>query len=36
MEQSICGLLHYLHFAWKLVKAYVESFTALMENIEVE
>ena len=25
------GLLHYLHFAWKLVKASVEAFTASME-----
>ena len=25
------GLLHYLHFGWKLVKASVEAFTASME-----
>ena len=33
-QPSICfwnGPLHYLHFAWKLVKASVEAFTASME-----
>ena len=27
----LCGLRHYLHFAWKLMKTSVEAFTAFME-----
>ena len=29
--QNLCGLLHYLLFAWKLMKASVEAFTATIE-----
>ena len=31
IDQDIYGLRHYLHLAWKLMKASVEDFTAFME-----